>query len=90
MNATTLLDDTIASIKSTTQTVGDKYDEHIREKAIEEVNERLKENNLAVDSIEKEDYEVMVSDLSKDIRENYATKASHGLLAIIGLDFLLG
>jgi len=32
----------------------------------------------------------MVSDLSKDIREDYAKKASQGLLAVIGLDFLLG
>jgi hypothetical protein len=32
----------------------------------------------------------MISDLSKDIKEDYAKKTSQGLLAFIGLDMLLG
>jgi hypothetical protein len=32
----------------------------------------------------------MVSDLSKDIKEDYAKKASQGLLMILGIDFLIG
>ena len=37
-----------------------------------------------------QDYEAMIGDLSKDIREDYAKKAAQGLLAFIGLDLLFG
>lgn len=90
MSPENLLDETIKQIKNSVSTVGDKYDSHIKEKAVEKVNEKLTEKGLDVDQIEQDDYESMVSDLSKDIRENYAKKASQGLLAVIGLDFLLG
>ena len=85
-----LLNDAIDSIKNGIDTVGDKYDDHIKEKAVEQVNKKLDEKNLDIENIEENDYEAMVSDLSKDIREDYAKKASQGLLAVIGLDFLLG
>ena len=90
MSLNKILDDTISSIKDGLNTVENKYDSHIKEKAIEKVNEKLTEKGLNVDQIEQDDYEAMVSDLSKDIREDYAKKASQGLLAVIGLDFLLG
>lgn len=90
MNPEKLLDDAITSIKNGMNNIGDKYDEHIREKAIEKVNEKIKEKNLSIDQIEQDDYEAMISDLSKDIKEDYAKKTSQGLLAFIGLDMLLG
>ncbi len=90
MSPEKLLDDAIQSIKGGANTVSNKYDEHIREKAIEKVNEKIKEKNLTIDEIEEDDYEVMISDLSKDIKEDYAKKASQGLLAFIGLDMLFG
>lgn len=90
MDAKTKLDEAIDAIKNGIDSVGDKYDSHIREKAVDLVNEKIQEKGLEIDQIEEDDYEAMVSDLSKDIREDYAKKASGGLLALIGLDFLLG
>lgn len=90
MSPENLLDDAINSIKDTTNTVSSKYEEHIREKAIEKVNEKISEKGLKVEQIEEDDYEAMIGDLSKDIREDYAKKTSQGLLAIIGLDMLIG
>jgi len=90
MDTKNILDETIDSIKNGMDTIGDKYDSHIREKAVEQVNEKIKEKGLDVQQIEDDDYEAMISDLSKDIKEDYAKKASQGLLAFIGLDMLLG
>lgn len=90
MNTKNKLDQAIESIKNGIDTVGDKYDSHIREKAVEEVNKKIEEKGLSIDQIEEDDYEAMISDLSKDIKEDYAKKASGGLLAFIGLDFLFG
>ena len=90
MNPKNKLDDAIESIKNGVSSVGDKYDNHIREKAVQQVNEKIKEKGLDVQQIEDDDYEAMISDLSKDIKEDYAKKASGGLLAFIGLDFLMG
>jgi len=84
------LDEAIKSIKKGLDTVEDKYDSHIREKAIEEVNKKIEEKGLNIEQIENDDYEAMISDLSKDIKENYAKKASGGLLAFIGFDFIFG
>lgn len=90
MSPKNMLDETIQSIKNGVDTIGEKYDAHIREKAVELVNKKIKEKGLEVDQIEEDDYEAMISDLSKDIKEDYAKKASGGLLAFIGLDFLFG
>ena len=84
------LDEAIKSIKKGLDTVEDKYDSHIREKAIEEVNKKIEKKGLNIELIENDDYEAMISDLSKDIKENYAKKASGGLLAFIGFDFIFG
>lgn len=84
------LDEAIKSIKKGLDTVEDKYDSHIREKAIEEVNKKIEEKGLNIEQIENDDYEAMISDLAKDIKENYAKKASGGLLAFIGFDFIFG
>lgn len=90
MSPDNLLDDAIKSIKDGANSVSNKYEEHIREKAIEKVNEKIKEKDLEIEKIEQDDYEAMISDLSKDIKEDYAKKASQGLLTFIGLDLLFG
>ena len=85
-----LLNNAIESIKSGFDNVENKYESHIREKAIEEVNEKIKEKNIDIEQIAQDDYEAMISDLSKDIKADYAKKTAQGLLAFVGLDMLLG
>lgn len=90
MTPENLLDDAIKSIKDASSSVSNKYEKHIREKAMEKVDEKIKEKGLNIEQIEQDDYEAMVSDLSKDIKEDYAKKTSQSLLAVISLDMLLG
>ena len=85
-----MIDTTIKTIKDVPSDISDKYESHIREKAIEEVNKKIEEKGLKVEQIENDDYEAMISDLSKDIKIDYAKKTAQGLLAFIGLDMLLG
>ncbi len=85
-----LLNNAIESIKSGIDKVDNTYESHIREKAIKEVNETIKEKNIDIEQIANDDYEAMISDLSKDIKADYAKKAAQGLLAFVGLDMLLG
>lgn len=46
MNSKNILDDTIDSIKSGMDTVSQKYDNHIREKAVENVNKKNRRKRL--------------------------------------------
>lgn len=85
-----ILNNAIESIKSGIDKVDDTYESHIREKAIKEVNKRIEEKGLNVEQIQNDDYEAMISDLSKDIKADYAKKTAQGLFAFIGIDMLLG
>lgn len=85
-----ILNNAIESIKSGIDKVDDTYESHIREKAIKEVNAKIEEKGLNVEQIQNDDYEAMISDLSKDIKADYAKKTAQGLFAFIGLDMLLG
>ena len=85
-----LLNNAIESIKSGIDTVENSYESHIREKAIKEVNKKIEEKGLKIEQILNDDYEAMISDLSKDIRADYAKKAALGLLSFIGFNFILG
>ena len=85
-----ILNNAIESIKSGIDKVDNTYESHIREKAIKEVNEKIRERNIDIEQIANDDYEAMISDLSKDIKIDYAKKTAQGLLAFIGLDMLLG
>jgi chorismate mutase len=85
-----ILNNAIESIKSGIDTVENNYELHIREKAIKEVNKKIEEKGLNVEQIQNDDYEAMISDLSKDIKADYAKKAAQGLFAFIGLDMILG
>lgn len=85
-----MIDTTIKTIKDVPSNISDKYESHIREKAIEEVNKKIEEKNIDIEQIARDDYEAMISDLSKNIKADYAKKAAQGLFAFIGLDMLLG
>ena len=85
-----ILNNAIESIKSGIDKVDNTYESHVREKAIKEVNKKIEEKGLNVEQIQNDDYEAMISDLSKDIKADYAKKAAQGLFAFIGLDMLLG
>ncbi|MCT7433720.1 hypothetical protein N5T82_10735 [Aliarcobacter cryaerophilus] len=85
-----ILNNAIESIKSGIDKVDDTYESHIREKAIKEVNKKIEEKGLDIEQIQNDDYEAMISDLSKDIKADYAKKTAQGLFAFIGLDMLLG
>ena len=85
-----ILNNAIESIKSGIDKVDNTYESHIREKAIKEVNKKIEEKGLNVEQILNDDYEAMISDLSKDIKTDYAKKAAQGLLAFVGLDMLVG
>lgn len=74
MSPENILNSAIEGIKSGMNSVENKYDSHIREKAIEEVNKKIAEKGLEINQIENDDYESMISDLSKDIRADYAKK----------------
>ena len=85
-----ILNNAIESIKNGIDKVDNTYESHIREKAIKEVNKKIEEKGLDIEQIQNDDYEAMISDLSKDIKADYAKKAAQGLFAFIGLDMLLG
>ena len=90
MRAEDLLNNAIESIKSGINKVDNTYESHIREKAITEVNKKIEEKGLNIEQIQDDDYEAMISDLSKDIKADYAKKAAQGLLILSGLDFIFG
>ena len=50
-----ILNNAIASIKSGIDTVENKYNEHIKEKAVEEVNKKIDEKGLKKEQILDED-----------------------------------
>ena len=85
-----ILNNAIESIKNGIDKVDNTYESHIREKAIKEVNKKIEEKGLNIEQIQNDDYEAMISDLSKDIKADYAKKTAQGLFAFIGLDMLLG
>lgn len=80
----------MTKIEGTSKILSKTYDTYIREKAIEIVNTKLEENKIDISLVESNDYEAMINDSCKDIKEKYAKRVSQSLMAIIGIDFLLG
>ncbi len=70
--------------------IGNKYDEHIKEKAIKEVDRTLSLHNLNAEDIEEDDYEAMVSEEISKIKENYSSNIAKVGFSLLGLDLLLG
>ncbi len=84
------LTNAIDSLSSTTKNITSLYDNHIREKAIEVIGEKLHSFGKKVEDIDATDYEAMVSDASKDIQSDYNKKLAQAGLTVLGLDLLLG
>ncbi len=68
--------------------IGDKYDDHIKSKAVKNVDENLKLHNLTAQDIEDDDYEAMISDEMSKIKENYSSNVAKVALGALGLDLL--
>lgn len=81
---------TITKIEDTSKKISMTYDCYIREKAIEIVNAKLDEKKIDITKVENNDYEAMVNDSCKDIKEKYHKYVSKGLMVIMGIDFLVG
>lgn len=84
------LSNAMDSVNSATKSATDVYDNHIREKAMKVVNEKLEQTGLNFEDIDSKDYEAMVSDASKDIQSNYNKKIAQVGLSALGLDLLFG
>lgn len=84
------LSNTIDTIHSASKNVVATYDKHIREKAMETVDEKLQAKGLKIEDIALEDYEAMVNDAAKDVQSTYNKRLAQAGLTALGLDLLLG
>ena len=80
--------DAVETVTSATNSITGIYDNHIREKAIEVIDEKLASIGKCVDDIDAQEYEAMVSDASKDIQSDYNKKMAQAGLTLFGLDML--
>jgi len=85
-----ILKKTTTAVKSTSKNITDRYNQHVRKKAIKEVAKKLKTANLSPSDIDKDDYEMMLCDAQKDIRLDYSKKTAQVGLSLLGLDLLSG
>lgn len=90
MGLSDFVEKTTSAAKSAATAVTDKYDLHIRKRAIEEVAKKLKAANLSPSDIDADDYEAMVSDAAKDIRSTYSKRAAQAGFSLLGLDLIFG
>ena len=84
------LSNTINTIQSASKNVVDTYDKHIREKAIQAVDEKLQAKGLKIEDVALQDYEAMVNDAAKDVQSTYNKRLAQVGLTALGLDLLLG
>lgn len=90
MELDNFIEKTTTTVKSTSKNITDKYELHVRKRAVKEVAKKLNTAELSISDIEVDDYEAMVCDASKDIKSNYSKKAAQVGLSLLGLDLLLG
>jgi len=79
----------ISKLDETKKMLEEKYKTHLKEKAIENVNKELKLRGIKIEDIEKEDYEVLISEEIKEIEKEYASTGAKVALSLLGLDLLL-
>ncbi len=77
----------LARIKS--ESVKDKINLKIREKAILATKARLAENHKSFDDFSDEELEVIIADEERKIIDDLKTKSLVAALAVLGLDFLI-
>jgi len=85
-----IIEKTTTTVKYTSKNITDRYNQHVRKKAIEKVAKRLKVINLSPSDINEDDYETMLCDAQKDIKLNYAKKTAQVGFTLLGLDLLFG
>jgi len=76
--------------KDIPQKISNKYEEHLRKRAIKKVDEKILLHNLKIEDIEIDDYEAMITEAISEIKKEYAFKTTQVALSILGLDLLLG
>lgn len=90
MGLENILDKTTSTAKTASKHISNKYELHIRKKAIKHVAQKLKVINLTPSDMDEDDYEAMVHDASKDIRSSYSKRVAQVGLSLLGLDLLMG
>ena len=88
--ANNFIDKSLNTISEFGNSVTSKYDEHIKNKAIKQVDEMIVAQGLNIDDISKDDYEAMVNEAMIEIKEEYASNTTKVALAALGLDLFLG
>ena len=83
------IENSLSKLDETKKIIEEKYKTHLKEKAIENVNKELKLRGLKVEDIEKEDYEILISEEMKEIEKEYASTGAKVALSLLGLDLLL-
>ena len=76
-------------LDETKKILEEKYKTHLRKKAIENVNKELKLRGIKITDIEKDDYEILISEEIKEIEKEYAKNTAKVALSLLGLDLLL-
>lgn len=84
------INNSVKKIEEGTDAISASYEKHIRKNAIEAVEKRLVLEKISKEEVSDEDFEAMIHDVAKEIKADYSKKVSQGLLAIMGIDFLLG
>ena len=90
MKDNNIIDKSIETISDIGDTISSKYNNHIKQKAIKNVDENLKLHDLTAQDIEDDDYEAMISDEMSKIKENYSSNVAKVALGALGLDLLFG
>ena len=88
--ADNFIDKSLNTLSEFSNSVTSKYDEHIKNKAIKQVDEMIVAQGLNIDDIEQDDYEAMVNEAMIEIKEEYASNTTKVALAALGLDIFLG
>lgn len=85
-----ILKTTISTAKTTSKNISNKYESHVRKKAIKQVVKKLKVINQTPADINENDYEAMVCDAEKDIKFSHSKRVAQIGLSLLGLDLLTG
>ena len=86
MSKDNFIDKSINAIGS----VGDKYDDHIKQKAIRNVDKTLLLHKLKIEDIDNDDYEAMISDEISKIKVDHSLNLAKVGFSLLGLDMLFG
>jgi len=90
MQTKEIINSTLNTLSKTSKAVNEKYKEYIKTKAMEKVNKKLSEKNLKPQDLDFEDYEIMVSEEMRNIKEDHAFSVAKVGLGLVGLDLLFG